>query len=324
MKESCLRNTSRDKQEGYRLIYDQLILGGGPAGLTAGLYAARGGRKVALIERAMPGGQAFLTNEIENYPGFPQGIGGPELMMAFQEQATRFGLEIINNDIVKVDLAGEIKSLTGADGTVYQARTVIIATGAEPRKLGVPGEEEFRGRGVSYCATCDGAFFRNKKVAVVGGGDAAVEEAMFLTRFAQQVVIIHRRDELRAINVLQERAKEHEKIEFRLNTVVEAIQGGQKVETLRLRNVVTGEIQEEPFDGVFIFVGTKPNTKFLEGVLTLDENGCIVTNADMGTSLKGVYAAGDVRNTPFRQVATAVGDGAMAAGSAELYLAEIL
>lgn len=306
------------------MIYDQLILGGGPAGLTAGLYAARGGRKVALIERAMPGGQAFLTNEIENYPGFPQGIGGPELMMAFQEQATRFGLEIINNDIVKVDLAGEIKSLTGADGTVYQARTVIIATGAEPRKLGVPGEEEFRGRGVSYCATCDGAFFRNKKVAVVGGGDAAVEEAMFLTRFAQQVVIIHRRDELRAINVLQERAKEHEKIEFRLNTVVEAIQGGQKVETLRLRNVVTGEIQEEPFDGVFIFVGTKPNTKFLEGVLTLDENGCIVTNADMGTSLKGVYAAGDVRNTPFRQVATAVGDGAMAAGSAELYLAEIL
>lgn len=306
------------------MVYDQLILGGGPAGLTAGLYAARGGRKVALIERAMPGGQAFLTNEIENYPGFPQGIGGPELMMAFQEQAIRFGLEIINNDIVKVDLAGDVKVLTGADGTVYLARTVIIATGAEPKKLGVPGEEEFRGRGVSYCATCDGAFFRNKKVAVVGGGDAAVEEAMFLTRFAEQVVIIHRRDELRAINVLQERAKDNEKIEFRLNTVVEAIQGNQKVESLRLRNVVTGDIQEEPFDGVFIFVGTQPNTKFLEGVLSLDEKGCIVTNETMGTSLKGVYAAGDVRNTPFRQVATAVGDGAIAANSAEQYLAEIL
>lgn len=306
------------------MVYDQLILGGGPAGLTAGLYAARGGRKVALIERAMPGGQAFLTNEIENYPGFPQGIGGPELMMAFQEQAIRFGLEIINNDIVKVDLAGDVKVLTGADGTVYLARTVIIATGAEPKKLGVPGEEEFRGRGVSYCATCDGAFFRNKKVAVVGGGDAAVEEAMFLTRFAEQVVIIHRRDELRAINVLQERAKDNEKIEFRLNTVVEAIQGNQKVESLRLRNVVTGDIQEEPFDGVFIFVGTQPNTKFLEGVLSLDEKGCIVTNETMGTFLKGVYAAGDVRNTPFRQVATAVGDGAIAANSAEQYLAEIL
>lgn len=306
------------------MVYDQLILGGGPAGLTAGLYAARGGRKVALIERAMPGGQAFLTNEIENYPGFPQGIGGPELMMAFQEQAIRFGLEIINNDIVKVDLAGDVKVLTGADGTVYLARTVIIATGAEPKKLGVPGEEEFRGRGVSYCATCDGAFFRNKKVAVVGGGDAAVEEAMFLTRFAEQVVIIHRRDEFRAINVLQERAKDNEKIEFRLNTVVEAIQGNQKVESLRLRNVVTGDIQEEPFDGVFIFVGTQPNTKFLEGVLSLDEKGCIVTNETMGTSLKGVYAAGDVRNTPFRQVATAVGDGAIAANSAEQYLAEIL
>ncbi len=306
------------------MSYDLLILGGGPAGLTAGLYAARGGRKVALIERAMPGGQAFLTNEIENYPGFPQGIGGPELMMAFQEQATRFGLEIINAEIVKVDLAGELKTLTAADGTLYRARAVIIATGAEPRKLGVPGEEEFRGRGVSYCATCDGAFFRNKKVAVVGGGDAAVEEAIFLTRFAEKVVIIHRRDELRAINVLQERAKSNEKIEFRLNMVVEAIQGNQKVESLRLKNVITGEIQEEPFDGVFVFVGTRPNTGFLKGILELDEKGCIITNAAMGTSLKGVYAAGDVRNTPFRQVATAVGDGAMAAGSAEQYLAEIL
>lgn len=306
------------------MVYDVLIVGGGPAGLTAGLYVARAGRKVALIEKAMPGGQAFLTNEIENYPGFPEGIGGPELMMAFQQQATRFGLEIINGEIVSVDLAGDIKTLRASDGKQYQARAVIIATGAQPRKLGVPGEEELRGRGVSYCATCDGAFFRGKKVAVVGGGDAAVEEAIFLTRFASQVVIIHRRDQLRAINVLQERARSNQKIQFRLNHVVEAILGDQKVEKLRLKNVVTGEVVEEEFDGVFIFVGTQPNTKFVEGVLALDEQGRIITNETMGTSIKGVFAAGDVRNTPLRQVATAVGDGAIAAYSAEHYLANML
>lgn len=306
------------------MVYDVLVIGGGPAGLTAGLYAARAGRKVALIEKAMPGGQAFLTNEIENYPGFPEGIGGPELMMAFQQQATRFGLEIINGEIVSVDLAGETKKLVAADGQEYLAKAVIIATGAQPKNLGVPGEEEFRGRGVSYCATCDGAFFRGKKVAVVGGGDSAVEEALFLTRFASRVVIIHRRDQLRAINVLQERARSNEKIEFRLNHVVEAILGDQKVERLRLKNVVTGEVVEEEFDGVFVFVGTQPNTKFLEGVLALDEQGRIITNETMGTSLKGVFAAGDVRNTPLRQVATAVGDGAIAAYSAEHYLANIL
>lgn len=305
------------------MIYDQLILGGGPAGLTAGMYTARAGRKVALVERAMPGGQAFLTNEIENYPGFPQGIGGPELMMAFHEQATRFGLEIITDEIAAVELTGEIKTLQFADGTTYQAKTVIIATGAEPSKLGVPGEEELRGRGVSYCATCDGAFFREKKVAVVGGGDAAVEEAIFLTRFASQVVIIHRRDELRAINILQERARKNDKIEFRLNTVVEAIEGNNKVETLKIKNVATGIVTEEAFDGIFIFVGTIPNTKFLAGGLNLDKSGSVITDQNMETSIKGVYAVGDVRNTPFRQVATAVGDGAMAAGSAELYLAKL-
>lgn len=305
------------------MTYDVLILGGGPAGLTAGMYAARGGRKTALLERAMPGGQAFLTNEIENYPGFPQGIGGPELMMAFQEQAVRFGLEIINEDITAVDLAGETKILRTAGGAEYKGKALIITTGAEPRKLGVPGEEEFLGRGVSYCATCDGAFFREKKVAVVGGGDSAVEEADFLTRFAREVVIIHRRDELRAINILQERAKSNEKIRFKLNTVVEAIQGSNKVETLKLRNVATGELEEETFDGVFIFVGTTPNTQLLEDVLTLDEQGCIVADNTMATSIKGVFAAGDVRNTTFRQVATAVGDGTMAAGSVEQYLANL-
>ena len=303
------------------MLYDLLIFGGGPAGLTAGMYAARGGRKVALIEKAVPGGQAFLTNEIENYPGFPEGIGGPELMMAFQEQATRFGLEIINGEIDEVDVAGAIKVLKDVEGNEYRSKAMIIATGSEPQKLGVPGEEEYRGRGVSYCATCDGAFFRDKKVAVVGGGDSAVEEALYLTRFAQEVVIIHRRDQLRATKILQTRAKNNSKIDFRWSTTVAEIEGNNKVSNLKLKDVVRGEIRSEEFDGVFIFVGTVPNTKMLEGKIELNKGGYIVVDAEMKTSLTGVYAAGDVRNTPFRQVATAVGDGAMAAGSVEHYLA---
>lgn len=305
------------------MIYDLFIFGGGPAGLTAGMYAARGGRKVAMIEKAVPGGQAFLTNEIENYPGFPNGIGGPELMMAFQEQAVKFGLEIINGEIEFVNLEGEIKILRDTEGNEYKARAVIISTGSEPKKLGVPREEELRGRGVSYCATCDGAFFRDKKVAVIGGGDSAVEEAIFLTRFAKEVVIIHRRDQLRATSIVQARAKGNPKIDFRWDTVVDEIEGGNKVESLKLKNVVSGETQNEAFDGVFVFVGTKPNTKILEEKLELNEAGYIVVDAEMKTSLEGVYAAGDVRNTPFRQVATAVGDGAMAAGSVEHYLSDL-
>ncbi|HHX51278.1 MAG TPA: thioredoxin-disulfide reductase [Clostridia bacterium] len=303
------------------MFYDLLILGGGPAGLTAGIYGARGGRKVALIERAVPGGQAFLTNEIENYPGFPKGVSGPELMQAFQEQAERFGVKIIMADIQEVELEGDEKTLIGEDGNRYRASSVIIATGAQPKKLEVPGEEDFRGRGVSYCATCDGAFFRNKKVAVVGGGDSAVEEAIFLTRFASQVVIIHRRDRLRAVDILQKRAMANEKIDFRWDTVVTEITGEAKLTSLKLKNVKTGQEFEEAFDGLFIFVGTVPNTGFLKGTLALDKEGWIITNSSLGTSLKGVFAAGDVRNTLFRQVATAVGDGATAAASAEHYLA---
>jgi len=303
------------------VFYDLLILGGGPAGLTAGIYGARGGRKVALIERAVPGGQAFLTNEIENYPGFPKGVSGPELMQAFQEQAERFGVKIIMADIQEVELEGDEKTLIGEDGNRYRASSVIIATGAQPKKLEVPGEEDFRGRGVSYCATCDGAFFRNKKVAVVGGGDSAVEEAIFLTRFASQVVIIHRRDRLRAVDILQKRAMANEKIDFRWDTVVTEITGEAKLTSLKLKNVKTGQEFEEAFDGLFIFVGTVPNTGFLKGTLALDKEGWIITNSSLGTSLKGVFAAGDVRNTLFRQVATAVGDGATAAASAEHYLA---
>lgn len=305
------------------MVYDLLIFGGGPAGLTAGMYGARGGRKVAMIEKAVPGGQAFLTNEIENYPGFPEGIGGPELMMAFQEQATKFGLEIIYAEIETVKLDEKIKILRDTEGNEYKAHAILISTGSEPQKLGAPGEEEFRGRGVSYCATCDGAFFRDKKIAVIGGGDSAVEEAIFLTRFAKEVVIIHRRDQLRATNIVQTRAKNNPKIDFRWNTVVDEILGNKNVESLKLRDVITGEIRNEEFDGVFVFVGTKPNTKMLEGQLDLNEAGYIVVDAEMKTSLEGVYAAGDVRNTPFRQVATAVGDGAMAAGSIEHYLANL-
>lgn len=301
--------------------YDLLIIGGGPAGLTAGMYGARGGLNTLVLERGAPGGQAAQTDRIENYPGFPDGISGVELAMKFTEQAQRFGAKLEMATVEKADFTGKLKRVWTAKGE-YTGRAVIIATGASPRSLEVPGEEALRGRGVSYCATCDGAFFRGKKVAVVGGGDSAVEEALFLTRFAEQVIIIHRRDKLRAAQVLQQRAREHPKITFSWNTVVEAILGESKVEALRLKDVVSGVVREESFDGIFIFIGHKPNTAFLLGALSLDEGGYIVTGEDLSTSVSGVFAAGDVRAKAFRQIATAVGDGAAAAMAAEKYLAE--
>lgn len=302
--------------------YDLLIIGGGPAGLTAGMYGARGGLNTLILEKGAPGGQAAQTDRIENYPGFPEGISGVELAMKFAEQAQRFGTKLEMATVEKVDFTGKLKRVWTAEGE-YTGKAVIIATGASPRSLEVPGEEALRGRGVSYCATCDGAFFRGKKVAVVGGGDSAVEEALFLTRFAEQVIIIHRRDKLRAAQVLQQRAREHPKITFCWNTVVEAILGESKVEALRLKDVVSGAVREEGFDGIFIFIGHKPNTAFLLGALTLDEGGYIVTGEDLSASVPGVFAAGDVRAKAFRQIATAVGDGAAAAMAAEKYLAEL-
>ncbi|HBT47915.1 MAG TPA: thioredoxin-disulfide reductase [Peptococcaceae bacterium] len=301
---------------------DLLVLGGGPAGLTAGLYGARGGLRTVILERGIPGGWAGQTDRIENYPGFPEGIDGMDLAARFAEQARRCGAQLETATVTGVDFGGPQKRVL-ADGREFTAGAVIVATGASPRSLQVPGEETFRGRGVSYCATCDGAFFRGKKVAVVGGGDSAVEEALFLTRFAAGVTIIHRRDRLRAAQILQRRAMENPKITFYWSTTVEAILGGNKVETLRLRDVQSGTVREEEFDGIFIFIGQKPNTDFLQGILELDEQGYIITREDLSTSVAGVYAAGDVRSKAFRQVATAVGDGAAAAMAAEKYLADL-
>lgn len=302
------------------MLYDLVIIGGGPAGLTAGLYGARSGLKTLLIEMGMPGGQAVNTDIIENYPGFPEGISGPELMQRFMDQATRFELEITMGLVKAVDLAGELKRISTDEGT-YQAKAVIIASGARPRKLGVPGEEKFQGSGVSYCAVCDGAFFRNKKVLVVGGGDSALEESVFLTKYAAEVTIVHRRSLFRAANVYQNRARANPKISYRLDTVVEEIAGNEKVEKVVLKNLVTGAVGAEPCDGVFIFVGTDPNTDFLEAQLTMDERGYLLANEELGCSIPGVFAAGDVRKKSLRQVSTAVGDGALAAISAEKYLA---
>lgn len=303
------------------MLYDLVIIGGGPAGLTAGLYGARAGLKTMIIEMSMPGGQAGLTDAIENYPGFPQGISGPELMSKFFQQAKNFGAETAMTQVKGVSLAGDIKTVYTTKGE-YQARAVIIASGAQAKPLNVPGEAEFRGRGVSYCATCDGAFFKDKKVAVIGGGDSAVEEALFLTKFAREVVIVHRRDRLRATKVLQERAKANPKIDFRWNCVVESITGGSMVEAINLKNVKTGETFQEPVDGVFVFIGTIPNTDFLDASIGLNEKGYIIANDFLSTAIPGVFVAGDVREKFLRQVATAVGDGATAAMAAERYLAE--
>ncbi|GAV26079.1 thioredoxin-disulfide reductase [Carboxydothermus islandicus] len=297
-----------------------VIIGGGPAGLAAAIYGARAALNPLILERGVPGGQAATTEWIENYPGFEDGIGGFELMVHMHRQAEKFGAEFKNADVMGIKKENGIFILNTSTGEIG-AKTVIIATGAEPKELGVPGEREFRGRGVSYCATCDGNFFRGKTVAVVGGGDSALEEAIYLTKLVEKVYLIHRREGFRAAKVVQQRAKANPKIEFVLNTVVEEIAGERKVEKVVVKNVQTGEKSEIPVDGVFIYVGLKPNTAFLEGFLEL-ENGYIKTDENMATAIPGLFAAGDVRLKDLRQVVTAVADGAQAAVSAEKYLEE--
>lgn len=302
-------------------MYDLLIIGAGPAGLTAGIYAARGGLKTAILELGMPGGQAASTEKIENYPGFPEGIGGYELMNSFHQQAQVFKVEFIFEEVQKLELGDSVKRVT-TDVQTYEAKAVIIAAGSKPRPLGVAGEDTFRGRGVSYCATCDGAFFRNKQVVVVGGGDAALEEGGYLTKFASEVIIVHRRQGFRAAQIAVNRAQENPKIRFELDSIVEEILGKDKVEGVRIKNVTTGATRELAADGVFVYVGTEPNAQFKHEGLVTDERGYIVTDALLWTNFKGVLAAGDIRTTPLRQVATAVGDGALAAVQVEKYLAE--
>jgi thioredoxin reductase (NADPH) len=302
--------------------YELVIIGGGPAGLTAGLYAARGGLNVILIEKIVPGGQIIITDWIENYPGFPEGLSGPDLVQKMTEQVKRFDLSIENNEVVSVDFSEPVKKLTLNDRTLT-SHAIIIATGASPKKLGVPGEETFFGKGISSCATCDGPFFKNSIVAAVGGGDTAVQESLFLTKFAKKVYLIHRRDKLRAAAILQKRALANEKIEMIYDSVLTDISGLTHVENITVKNVKTGDKTQFSVDGCFIWVGTIPNAQFLGDSLKLDEYGFIIADLNMETSVPGVFAAGDVRNTPLRQVVTAVGDGAIAAISAENYIENI-
>jgi thioredoxin reductase (NADPH) len=302
-------------------VYDVIIIGAGAAGLAAGLYAARSRLRTVLLERLGVGGQLGLTEWIDDYPGFADGVSAADLTIAMENQAKRFGLEVTYDEVLSVDLTDKVKVVTGAEAT-YRAKTVIIASGGQPARLNVPGEVEFQGRGVSYCAVCDGAFFQNQPLAVVGGGDSAVEEGDFLTRYASQVTIIHRREELRAAKVLQERAFANPKVSFLWNTVVERIEGDQSVNRLALRNVHSGEQSTLEVGGVFIFIGYRPNTGFLGEQVTLDVNGYIVTDEAMRTNLPGVFAAGDVRQKVLRQITTAVADGSIAALSADAYLKE--
>lgn len=299
--------------------FDTVILGGGPAGLSAGIYASRGAVSTALIDVSMMGGQPSNYLELENYPGFPV-VGGYDLMEKFEEHADKFGVQKFPmQEIEKIDLVSVPKVILTAEAE-FKAKTVIIATGAQPMKLGVPGEKEFVGRGVSYCAVCDGAFYKDKVVAVVGGGNAAVEEAMYLTKFASKVYLIHRRDALRADKIVQERALKNEKIEFVWDSVVKEIQGDDLVHTAVLENVKTKERSNLPVNGVFPYIGMVPNVENISGQIEQDARGFIVTDETMKTTVDGVYAVGDVRTTPLRQVITAAADGAVGAVYAVKYL----
>lgn len=303
-------------------MYDVLIIGAGPAGLTAGIYTSRGGLKTGIVEMGMPGGQAASTEKIENYPGFPEGIGGYELMNKFHLQAQAYGAEFIFEEAQSLDLQGNVKKIHTESQTL-ESKAVIISAGSKPRLLNIPGEQAFHGRGVSYCATCDGAFFKGKKVVVIGGGDAALEEGSYLTKFADEVIIIHRRADFRAAEIAVQRAKNNSKIRFIYNTIVEEILGSDHVEGVKIRDLKTDEQSVLSADGIFIYVGTEPNDKFLKGELKVDKKGYILTGNLLRTNINGVFAAGDIRDTSLRQVATAVGDGALAAVEVEKYLAEM-
>ncbi len=299
-----------------------LILGSGPAGLTAALYAARAGLEPLVLTGLEIGGQVALTHIVENYPGFPEGVGGQELVDRFKAQAERFGARLVMDTATEVNLRTrpfQVKTY----GNTYEADALIIATGASPRKLGVPGEEEFTGRGVSYCATCDGWFFQDKEVIVVGGGDSALEEGLFLTRYASKVTVVHRRDQFRAGALMQKRARENPKMDFIMDTVVTEILGDDQVQAVRLKNVKTGEEYEKPIDGVFIFIGHIPNTDLFKGQLETDERGYLKVHDWVVTSIPGVFAAGEVADPVYRQVITSAGMGAAAAIRAGHYLDEL-
>jgi thioredoxin reductase (NADPH) len=302
--------------------YDLVIIGAGPAGLTAGLYAARARLNVLLLEKAVPGGQIIVTDWIENYPGFPEGISGFDLAEKMKIQAEAFGLKIDTAEVHSLALTPDVKEVVLQDKRI-KAKSLIIASGASPKKLGI-GEDRYMGKGISFCATCDAPFFKEKTVVAVGGGDTAVQEAIYLTKFVKKVYLLHRRDELRATKILQERAFANDKIEILWDTVATGVDGFFGIEGVHVKNVKTGEEKTLKADGCFIWVGTLPNTDFLKDAVDTDAYGFIRTDAKMQTSVPGVFAVGDVRDTPLRQVSTAVGDGAIAAVSAEHYLENII
>jgi len=303
--------------------YDVAIIGAGPAGLSAAIYATRGGLKTIVFEKGLIGGQIVVTADVENYPGFEETLSGFEIMEKMRLQTLKFNAVIREESVKGIAFEGLCKVIE-TDENQYRVKSIIIATGAHPRKLNVPGEEKFTGRGVSYCATCDGALYRNKIVAVNGGGDSAVEEALFLTRFAEKVYIIHRRDSLRAVHAIQERAFKNPKIEFIWDTVVQEVNGDKQVESLTLFNKKNNEVTQLPVHGLFIYVGIIPNNDLFESRITLDTQGFIITNDDMETNIPGVYAAGDIRKKLLRQVVTATADGAIAAFAAEKWIVEHL
>lgn len=312
---SLNKNQKHNIEEHVRLV----IIGSGPAGLSAGLYAARAELAPVVITGIQPGGQAALTYTIENYPGFPDGIGGPELGELFQKQAEKFGARVEFNSVSKVDLSSTPYKVE-IYGKTFITESMIITTGATPNHLNMPGEKELTGKGVSYCATCDGWFFKDKKVVVVGGGDSALEEALFLTRFVKEVTIVHRRDELRAGAILQRRAMAHEKVNFKFDSIVTSINGEKQVESVTIKNVKTGLEEDFATDGVFIFIGHKPNSDLFKDQIAMDDNGYIVVDNKMQTNLPGVYAAGEICDPIYRQVVTSAGMGAAAAIMATHYL----
>ena len=303
-----------------------IIIGSGPAGYTSALYLARAGYSPLVIAGALtPGGQLMNTTEVENYPGFADGILGPDLMEAMQKQAEKFGAQILLNDVVSVDFNGDLKAVTTDDGVTYAAKAVIVSTGSQVRKLGVPGEQEYSGRGVSYCATCDGFFFREKPIVVVGGGDSAFEEALFLTRFGSCVTLIHRRDSFRASKIMVDRARKNSKINFVLDSVVCSVNGVDgDAQSVTVKNVKTGETQNIEASGIFVAIGHSPSTSFLDGALDLNEDGTIaVQGASTKTSVPGVFAAGDVVDSVYRQAISAAGMGCRAALDAQAYLNDL-
>ncbi|MBU4487381.1 MAG: thioredoxin-disulfide reductase [Candidatus Delongbacteria bacterium] len=300
-------------------MYDLIIIGGGPAGLTAGMYAARSKLNVVMLEKMMPGGNVSITAEVENYPGIPN-IGGPDLVMQMEKQARDFGLEIRSEEVLSIEVgAGTNGHSIKSDTNEYKTKSVLIASGSSPRRIGCQGEDEHIGRGVSYCATCDGAFFREKHIAVVGGGDSAVEEGLYLTKFAKRVTIIHRRDRLRADKIIQEKAIKHPKIDFIWDSVIEGIEGTPVVNNIKIKNLKSSEVTDFKVDGVFVFVGYIPGTDYVPGIVNKDEGGYIITDLEMRTNIPGIFAAGDIIAKKQRQIVTACGDAATAIKTIEHY-----